>query len=274
MIPIPAINAWRQFAPWQNDEQVEQDLIMTRALIEIFTNETLKDELAFRGGTALNKLYLPRMTRYSEDLDMVQTQAKPIGETIDRIRYILDPWLGEPRRKRNEGRVVLIYRFNSENITPVPLRLKIEINTREHQAYLGFIQKEIAVKNVWFNGTAKIKCFHLEELLATKLRALYQRKKGRDLYDLFVVSRIYPDLDWLKLFNCFQKYMAVEGHVVTRAQFEQNLSMKCGDVAFVNDIFSLLHEAGSYRYQFSLAQSFVFETIAPLFPGEPWQGDS
>ena len=36
----------------------------------------------------------------------------------------------------------------------------------------------------WFTGAAKVLTYDLDELLGTKLRALYQRKKGRDLFDL------------------------------------------------------------------------------------------
>ena len=57
MIPQADIVAWRQFAPWVNDAQVEQDLIISRALISIFQSPFLADRLAFQGGTALHKLY-------------------------------------------------------------------------------------------------------------------------------------------------------------------------------------------------------------------------
>jgi predicted nucleotidyltransferase component of viral defense system len=56
VIPKADIVAWRQFAPWVNDAQVEQDLIISRALVAIFQNPVLAERLAFRGGTALHKL--------------------------------------------------------------------------------------------------------------------------------------------------------------------------------------------------------------------------
>ncbi|MGH2469017.1 MAG: nucleotidyl transferase AbiEii/AbiGii toxin family protein [Chloroflexota bacterium] len=40
------------------------------------------------------------------------------------------------------------------------------------------------MKSPWFTGSADVPTFALEELLGTKLRALYQRRKGRDLFDL------------------------------------------------------------------------------------------
>ena len=57
MIPKADIVAWLQFAPWVTDAQVEQDLIICRALVTIFQSHFLADRLAFRGGTALHKLY-------------------------------------------------------------------------------------------------------------------------------------------------------------------------------------------------------------------------
>ncbi len=47
------ITEWRRFAPWVHDSQVEQDLILSRTLTEIFNVPEAADALAFRGGTAL-----------------------------------------------------------------------------------------------------------------------------------------------------------------------------------------------------------------------------
>jgi len=102
MIPISAIEEWRSHVPWQTNEQVEQDLIICRALTELFKDEFLASHLAFRGGTALHKLYLSPQPRYSEDIDLVQIKAEPIKETIDKIREVL-AFLGEPKVKQKEN---------------------------------------------------------------------------------------------------------------------------------------------------------------------------
>lgn len=60
--------------------QVEQDLIISRAMVDLFVHPDLKGQLAMRGGTAMHKLYLAPAMRYSEDIDLVQTQAGPIRE--------------------------------------------------------------------------------------------------------------------------------------------------------------------------------------------------
>ncbi len=78
MIPRAFITEWRVRAPWVHDAQVEQDLIISRALVAIFSHPLLHEALVFRGGTALYKLHLPAL-RYSEDIDLVQTKAEPAG---------------------------------------------------------------------------------------------------------------------------------------------------------------------------------------------------
>jgi hypothetical protein len=85
------------------DIQVEQDLVKCRALVEIFSNPVLGEALAFRGGTALYKLYLKPAARYSKDIDLAQMRAEPAGPVMDGLRSVLDPWLGAPRWKQTEG---------------------------------------------------------------------------------------------------------------------------------------------------------------------------
>ena len=79
MIPLDFITEWRTTVPWIQDSQVEQDLILSRALVEIFDLPEARDAFAFRGGTALYKLHLTPPARYSEDIDLVQVAAGPRG---------------------------------------------------------------------------------------------------------------------------------------------------------------------------------------------------
>src|SRR5258708_26654042 len=95
MIPRMNIIAWSAKAPWADMRQVEQDLIISRALVELFADPALAQELRFRGGTALHKLHLPKPLRYSENIDLVRTAPGPIAPVLDRILETLEPW---PRR--------------------------------------------------------------------------------------------------------------------------------------------------------------------------------
>lgn len=95
MIPQTALTAWRNQAPWAEYHQTEQDLVISRALVELFSDPLIHEGMAFRGGTALHKLFIQPAGRYSEDIDLVQIKAIPIGEILGRVRSVLDPWAGE-----------------------------------------------------------------------------------------------------------------------------------------------------------------------------------
>jgi predicted nucleotidyltransferase component of viral defense system len=185
MIPQRYIEEWKTQAPWQVDAQVEQDLIIARSLVEIFSDDLLKNSLAFRGGTALHKLYLTPQIRYSEDIDLVQISSEPINPILKQIRERL-AFLGTKRTvKQHIHNNTIVYRFEPEDPSINTMRLKIEINTREHFNVLGLKQIPYKVENSWFSGECMLTGYELEELLGTKLRALYQRRKGRDLFDLY-----------------------------------------------------------------------------------------
>ena len=184
MIPQSDIIAWSNNVPWKTNEQVEQDLVICRSLVEIFNDDFLAKSLAFRGGTALHKLYLHPQPRYSEDVDLVQIRPEPIKETFSRLRDQLS-FLDKPSVEQKRGNNTLKFRFDSEMPPVQRLRLKVEINCMEHFAELGWHQKKFEVNTNWFKGSCKLIPHKLEELLGTKLRALYQRRKGRDLYDLY-----------------------------------------------------------------------------------------
>jgi predicted nucleotidyltransferase component of viral defense system len=269
MIPQAHITAWRAIAPWADDAQVEQDLVLTRSVVELFAEPKLADKIALRGGTALQKLFIQPPCRYSEDIDLVQAEAGPIGPILDAIRTNLDSWLGKPKRSSAEGGVALVYRFDSE-IPPVrPLRLKIEINTREHFAILGYHACQLTVNNPWFAASAEITTFQLDELLGTKLRALYQRRKGRDLFDLWLAIS-QGLLDPHRVVACFREYLSREGHSVSRAQFEENLHDKQTDAGFLEEVSPLLNTRVQYDAKAAVAQ--VLQVLVEKLPGDPWRG--
>lgn len=114
MIAKPEIAKWQEHAPWKEFAQVEQDLIISRALVEIFSDEFLREHLAFRGGTALHKLYLNPAPRYSEDIDLVQIKPGPIKPIMHRIGEVIT-FFEEDRKTQNRGHgIKALYRFTSE----------------------------------------------------------------------------------------------------------------------------------------------------------------
>ena len=176
MIPAQNIVAWGNLVPWADARQVEQDLI-SRALVEIFTDPMLREALRCRGGTALNKLHFPAPLRYSEDIDLVRTSRGPIGPLLDQLRLVLEPWLGRAQFEQSAVAPKFRFRVDAEG-GGAPIRLKIEINTREVEAFDVATALPLGVvANPWFCGRAAISTFSREEMVATKLRALLQRDR-------------------------------------------------------------------------------------------------
>jgi len=131
MIPRSHIQQWTAFAPWADLRQVEQDLIISRALCDLFASDSLRGRIAFRGGTAIHKILFDRPLRYSEDIDLVQTKQGPVGGIIDAVRDALS-WLGRCRLTQTQHSTHLVFQFTPESGGGEQLKLKIEINTREH----------------------------------------------------------------------------------------------------------------------------------------------
>jgi predicted nucleotidyltransferase component of viral defense system len=270
VIPSASITAWRKAAPWAEDWQVEQDLVVSRALVDIFSRPPVAEQAAVRGGTALNKLFFDPPGRYSEDIDLVQREAGPIGPLVNEIRRALDPWLGNPKWKTGDGRVTLNYRFETTLTPVVRARVKLEINTREHFTAHGFVTRSFEIENSWYSGAVGVSTYTMPELLGTKLRALFQRKKGRDLFDLDMALD-HPEFDVVLLLEAFDRYMESTGRPVTRARFEENMAAKLVDAAFLGDVPPLLRTG--LKYEPSEAWARVHSTIVAGLTGEPWKGD-
>lgn len=265
MIPDYCLTEWRQQAPWVEDYQVEQDLIISRALVNMYARPIINNSLVFRGGTALHKLYVQPAARYSEDIDLVQIVSEPIGKTVDEIRTALE-WLGNPIRKQTERSVKLIYHYTARDNSK--RKLKIEINTTEHYHFNELVDFDFDVTNSWFSGKLKLKTYHLNELISTKLRALYQRRKGRDLFDLWIVLK--NDLiDPQEVIKIYLSHCDKENQMISRAMFEKSISEKIRNKDFTTDISSLL--ASDQIWSFDEAYGLIQEKIVNLLPGKPWK---
>ena len=165
----------------------------------------------------------------------------------------------------------MIYRFLSAGPPTLPLRLKVEINTREHFEVLGFINKSFQIENQWFSGKVAITTHNIEEILATKLRALYQRRKGRDLFDLDKGLEEISGIDVEKIITCFLEYMKFSNQRVTRAEFEENIHYKRKDIVFGEDISPLLSAAVAKEFDLNQAFTNVANKIISKLPGKPWK---
>lgn len=262
MIPELAITQWRSVVPWIDVKQVEQDLIICRALVAIFSDAFLAERLAFRGGTALHKLFLSPQPRYSEDIDLVQIKSEPIKPTIDKLRNVLS-FLGEPKVKQKRNNNTLIFRLESSVPPVLPIKLKVEINCREHFYILGLKEMDFSMQNLWFSGSCKIKTYELDELVGTKVRALYERRKGRDLYDLYKALQ-NPELNPDNVISCFKGYMEREEKKPTYKIYVSNMENKMKNDEFLGDTKTLLHPDEEYDAQeaYKIVKEKIIQKLA------------
>lgn len=269
MIPNSYLQEWSAKTPWPDPRQVEQDLIICRALCDLFNDPFLTQRIAFRGGTAINKLLFRQPLRYSEDIDLLQTQAEAIGPTVDAIRRALS-WLGKCNRQQAGHSMHLVFRFAPEADATTTLKLKIEINTREHGSLLGIKEYPFEVGSDWYTAKTTILSFEPEELFGTKLRALLQRRKSRDLFDLnegLMQLPIDPD----KLIGCFEQYLALEGKPISRAAAEQRMLEKMSR-SLTEDIAPLLPVGVSYSDKDAIAAfERVWRDLIVRIKGAPWK---
>ncbi|MFM8932139.1 MAG: nucleotidyl transferase AbiEii/AbiGii toxin family protein [Gemmataceae bacterium] len=269
MIPIGHVLQWSANSSWADLRQVEQDLVISRAICDLFNHQGLDGKIAFRGGTAIHKLVFEKALRYSEDIDLVQTGAEPIGGIIDAVRSALG-WLGRCSTDRTPHSTHLVFRFQPETGGGEKLRLKVEINTREHQSLLALETKVFSVRSDWHQAEAKVATFVPEELLGTKLRALLQRNKNRDLFDLYRALAL-PGLDLDKIIACLQHYLSRDGHSITRAIAEERMLRKL-ERSLTADVAPLL-PVGVVFDERSALQAFeqVWRELITRISGEGWK---
>lgn len=254
MLSQSDIGNWRQNANWPTEDQVEQDLLISICLVKIFNHPYLKDRLAFRGGTALNKLIFPEPLRYSEDIDMNRLENDSAGPIIDGIRAALkDVFPNKARFRPTDQSIKLIYRYPA--ISGNERKLKVEINVRETLPQKEIIDYPFEVDSEFFTGKTNIKGFCKEEMIGTKIRALYQRKKGRDLFDLYELSKL--DLNWDKIIDSFKKLDIG----ATREAFEKNIEAKMKEPSFLEDITPLLPT--NVEYDVNKAHEWFIKEIIP-----------
>jgi len=269
LIPASYLQEWSAQAPWPSSQQVEQDLIVSRALCDLFNAPALAGRIAFRGGTAIHKLLFKRPLRYSEDIDLVQIQAEQIGTTADVLRDALS-WLGKCKREQAGHSMRFVFRFAPEVQPETTLKLKVEINTREHDSLFGIHQYPFALENGWYRAHARILSFAPEELFGTKLRALLQRRKNRDLFDLHMGLKqlsINPD----RLIASFEHYLALEGKPITRAIAEQRMLEKL--TRSLSEDIAPLFPAGVRFKEADAIAAFenVWSTLIIRIKGDPWK---
>jgi len=249
MIPYNTITAWGVTHPWTTREQIEQDLLLSKAICDIFNHKFLSNELVFRGGTALHKLILNEPYRYSEDLDFVRVNPGGIGDIMGEL---IDLGKAEGYHvKTRMGKFPKVFWLTKAQ-TGLDIKIKIEINTYERYSALPLKIIRHEIKTEWFSSKADVKTYQNEEIAATKIRALYQRSKGRDLFDLWLLINELG-IDEMLVYKAFSAYRP-DGYNGTKAI--KNLEEKLCDSLFQTDINNLVI-AKAMNYQADEAAGVV-----------------
>lgn len=271
-----------QFVPWPNKRQVEQDLLLCQAMTALFSDPFLKTQIAMRGGTLLHKVHLDPAARYSEDIDLVVIGDSSEIDIINAINRVLNDVLGKPSDSRwdnvklairNTFKSSRIFRmtFEVKSISNGPkLKIIVEANVTERDSHRG-----ISVLN--FNHqfrdqdhSVQINGFEINEMLGTKMRALFQRCRGRDLFDLYWALKKQENSDIglipAEIINSFEYYMKKEGSSSGRDEFIAALNNHLKNPGFLTDMNPLIRTGITYDPLH--AGEYVISNLLNLLPDQ------
>lgn len=248
---------------WPRPSQVEQDLLLCRAMAALFNDKFLCGQIAMRGGTLLHKLPLAPAVRYSEDIDLVVFGDRPEDHVAKAIRRVLKPEFGAPadsiwdtiglaiRNTVRPSRVLrLKYSVQSVIEPGATLDIVVEANVTERLPHRPIVAIPFAFAFRDATIAAQVNGYDLHEMLGTKLRALFQRKRGRDLFDLYwALTKATPAVQPEAVIESFQHYLRQEDGAASRAEFLEILDAHLADRGFCTDMNPLLCAGLSYDPQ-------------------------
>jgi predicted nucleotidyltransferase component of viral defense system len=265
--------------PWSSLLQVEQDLLLCRAMAALFKDDFLRGQLAMRGGTLLHKVHLAPASRYSEDIDLVAVGDRPEDHIRKGLRRVLLPVLGNPKRSaweslrlavRNAARPSRVLRMSYDVPSVVEpakfLRIVVEANVTERTPHrpicelpFGFLFRKEQLETI-------VRGYEINEMLGTKMRALFQRRRGRDLFDLHrALTMRVPGLDTGAVIESFCHYLEKEEVRAGRAEFTALLEGHLADPGFCSDMNDLLRLGIDYdpREAARLVQRELIDLLPP-----------
>lgn len=273
------ILAHQQQVPWPNLRQVEQDLLLCRAMTALFDDAFLKTQIAMRGGTLLHKVHLAPASRYSEDIDLVVIGNRPDEHVRKAINRVLLNVLGRPnssawqavklavRNAVKPSKVLrVIYRVPSvADPRGTPLEIVIEANVTERKSYrpISLLPFSYLFRDEMVATT--VNGFEIHEMLGTKMRALFQRRRGRDLFDLYwALTEAGTPVNPVEIIELFLYYLQQEGTVATRNEFMGLLQSHLNDRGFLTDMNALLRTG--IAYDPVVAGDYVIRNLLQLLP--------
>ena len=280
MTPITRqdILAHQAVVPWAAQYQVEQDLLLCRAMVALFDDTFLSSQVAMRGGTLLHKVHLAPASRYSEDIDLVVVGTRPEEHIRRAVRRVLAEVFGAPKasawgtlklalRNAVQPSRVLRMTYSLPSIIEPGrmLDIVIEANVTERKPHRSVVEIPFGFPFRGKSVQTRIKGYDIHEMLGTKMRAMFQRKRGRDLFDLYwALTKSTSPVDPSGIIESFQHYMKQERTTAGRAEFVGIFEAHLKDRGFCSDMEPLLRSGITYDPQ--SAGSFVKANLLSLLP--------
>ncbi len=244
----------------------------------LFNDAFLHTQIAMRGGTLLHKVHLAPPARYSQDIDLVVFGDRPEDHIRKALKRVLREVLGNPKasvwdaiglaiRNTVKPSRVLRMTYSVPSIIEAGTRLEIvvEANVTERTPHRPLVEIPFEFS---FRDTpvrTRIKGYEIHEMLGTKMRALFQRKRGRDLFDLYwALTLAKPPVDPGAVIESFQHYLRQEGSDAGRAEFMGILESHLADRSFCSDMDQLLRVGAAYDPR--MAGDYVKEKLLSLLP--------
>ena len=270
--------AHQSVVPWPSQIQVEQDLLLCRAMVALFEDAFLQNQIAMRGGTLLHKVHLAPPSRYSEDIDLVVVGDRPEGHIRKALNRVLKGVLGTPKQSawadlklaiRNTvkpSRVLrMTYSIPSLMEPGTNMEIVVEANVTERQPHRPVIKIPFEFPFRDATVSTQVSGYDIHEMLGTKIRALFQRRRGRDLFDLYwALTLAKPAVVPARIIESFQHYLKLEGSVAGRAEFISLLGAHLADRGFCSDMNPLLRVGITYDPQ--QAGDYVKTKLLSLLP--------
>jgi len=270
--------AHQAIVPWPSQRQVEQDLLLCRAMAALFNDTFLRTQIAMRGGTLLHKVHLAPPARYSEDIDLVVFGNRPEDHIRKALSRVLRDVLGNSKtsawgaislaiRNTVKPSRVLRMTYSVPSMIEAGTRLEVvvEANVTERVPHRPIVEIPFefpfrdTVVRTHING------YDLHEMLGTKMRALFQRQRGRDLFDLYwALTLADPPVDPAAIVESFQHYLRKEGTAAGRAEFVGILESHLASRGFCSDMDQLLRAGANYDPR--KAGNYVKEKLLSLLP--------
>ena len=212
---------------------IDKDWVLSHFVDAIFSIDSCREALIFKGGTCLRKCYIPNY-RFSEDLDFTSinpnfqldegllTQIMSLVQERTGMQLHLEKLTNLLHNNMPTGYAAIVKFWGADHskdqIPPDPSRwttsVKIEIILYEKMLF------EPTLKTVYHDysdelspAIEEIACYDIREVLSEKLRALIQRSytAPRDYYDIWYLSKHSGDLNWTEIKQAFLEKMAFKG---------------------------------------------------------------